>query len=137
LVQGTHMGWIQNLLGVREEANFHEKAHSVKAAVAAPLWSSATAVPFAMLPSALSVSSLFGDSVHYEIRLFGLIRCCNLRIGLSSQVDQVRIAQSPLEIRSDRARSRGTSATLASLVLCQDLHFLFFSFPDLHHLSLS
>ena len=38
--------------------NFREKAHSVKADVAAPSWSSATAVSFAMLlPSALSVVS--------------------------------------------------------------------------------
>ncbi len=41
----------------RSYANFHEKAHSVKADVAAPSWSSATAVSFAMLPSALSVVS--------------------------------------------------------------------------------
>ena len=58
-------------------------------------WSS---VSFAMLPSALLVSLLFGDSVHYEILLFGLLRRrCNLRSGLSClrRVDQVRMAQSP------------------------------------------
>jgi hypothetical protein len=53
-------------------ANFHEKALFVKADLAAPVerWSS---VSFAMLPSALLVSLLFGDSVHYEIHLFGLL----------------------------------------------------------------
>jgi di/tricarboxylate transporter len=46
-------------------ANFHEKAHFVKADVAAPAWPSATAGALrAMLPSALSVSPLFGGSVH-------------------------------------------------------------------------
>src|SRR5215203_3467423 len=67
-------------------ANFHEKAHSVKADVAAPWWSSPTILVLrAMLPSALSVSPLLGGSVHYGIRLFGLPRRrCDLRIGLSS-----------------------------------------------------
>ena len=78
--------------------NFHEKAHFVKADVAAPRVEPNGFVSFAMLPSALLVSLLFGDSVHYEIHLFGLLRRrCNLPIGLASsqRVDQVRIAQSP------------------------------------------
>jgi hypothetical protein len=64
-------------------------------------WSSAAAGALhAMLLSALSVSShsVFGDSVHCEIRLFGLPRRrCNLPSGLSSsqRMDQVRMAQSP------------------------------------------
>jgi hypothetical protein len=54
------------------KANFHEKALFVK-----PTWRLLAverndSVSFAMLPSALSVSPLFGDSVHYEILLFGL-----------------------------------------------------------------
>ncbi len=49
--------------------NFHEKAHSVKVDVATATTVYALAAR-AMLPSALSVShSLFGGSVHYEIRL--------------------------------------------------------------------
>jgi hypothetical protein len=49
--------------------NFHEKALFVK-----PTWRLLAverndSVSFAMLPSALSVSPLFSDSVHYEIRL--------------------------------------------------------------------
>ena len=41
--------------------------------MAAPLVERNGSVSFAMLPSALLVSLLFGDSVHCEIRLFGLI----------------------------------------------------------------
>jgi hypothetical protein len=48
-------------------------------------------LPAAMLPCALSVSSLFGNSVHHEIRLFGYYRRCNLPIGLSS----LRVDPSP------------------------------------------
>jgi hypothetical protein len=46
------------------DANFHEKALFVKAGVAAPRGRAQRLLPFAMLPSALSVSLLFGDSVH-------------------------------------------------------------------------
>jgi hypothetical protein len=60
-------------LSATVQVNFHEKAHFVKADVAAPWWSSPTVLVLrAMLPSALSVSPLLGDSVHYGIRLFGL-----------------------------------------------------------------
>jgi hypothetical protein len=89
-------------------------------------------VSFAMLPSALLVSLLVGDSVHCEIRLFrALPRRCNLRIGLSSLgMDQVRMAQSPYarsEARSGK-RSLTLCATLGSSPLWQDiLHS--FSFP--------
>jgi hypothetical protein len=67
-------------------ANFHEKALFVKADVADPFMRERdSCVSFAMLPSALLVSPLLGDSVHCEIHLFGLPRRrCNLRIGLSS-----------------------------------------------------
>ena len=45
--------------------NFHEKALFVKADVAAPLVVEPDdSVSFAMLPFALSMSPLFGDSVH-------------------------------------------------------------------------
>jgi hypothetical protein len=66
-------------------ANFHEKALFVKADLAASVWPSLTGPALrAMLPSALSVSQLSSDSVHYGIRLFGLPRRrCNLRNGLS------------------------------------------------------
>jgi hypothetical protein len=74
-------------------ANFHEKAHFVKADVAAPVSSVTTPCPsrYASIRT-VSESTLLGDSVHYEIHLFGLPRRrCNLRIGLSSRkVDQVR-----------------------------------------------
>src|SRR5215218_7962611 len=64
-------------------------------------WSSTTALCPSRYASirTLLVSLLFGDSVHCEIHLFGLLRRrCNLPIGLASskrRVDQVRIAQSP------------------------------------------
>jgi hypothetical protein len=66
-------------------ANFHEKALFVKADLAASVWPSVTGPALrAMLPSALSVSQLSCDSVHYGIRLFGLPRRrCNLRSDLS------------------------------------------------------
>jgi hypothetical protein len=54
--------------------NFHEKAHFVKADLAAHFGIERNGcVSFAMLPSALLVSPLLGDSVHCEILLFGLI----------------------------------------------------------------
>ena len=47
------------------DMNFHEKALFVKADVAAPLVVEPDdSVSFAMLPFALSMSPLFGDSVH-------------------------------------------------------------------------
>ena len=47
------------------QMNFHEKALFVKADVAAPLVVEPDdSVSFAMLPFALSMSPLFGDSVH-------------------------------------------------------------------------
>jgi hypothetical protein len=65
-------------LGIRtsekpHNANFHEKALFVKADLAAPCRALELRVLRAMLPSALLVSLLFGDSVHYEIHLFGLL----------------------------------------------------------------
>jgi hypothetical protein len=53
--------------------DFHEKAHFVKADVAAPAWSNPTAVPFARYASIRTFGelTLCGSPVHYEIRLFG------------------------------------------------------------------
>jgi hypothetical protein len=73
-----------------------------------------------------------------EIRLFGLIGCCNLRNGFTS-------AGRPSSHRAVTSRSEAHSgncghdalATSAPLLLSQDLHLLFLSFPALHHLSLS
>ena len=88
------------MVGVLREANFHEKALFVKADVAAAfVVERYDSVSFAMLPSALLMSPLSSDPVHYEILLFGLLRRrCNLRIGLSSssRVDQVRNLRSRL-----------------------------------------
>src|SRR5829696_8690912 len=81
-------------------ANFHEKAHFVKADVADPfVVERYDSVSFAMLASALLMSQLSSDPVHYEILLFGLLRRrCNLRNGLSSsrRVHQVRNLRSRL-----------------------------------------
>jgi hypothetical protein len=49
--------------------NFHEKALFVKPTCRLLAVERNDSVSFAMLPSALSVSPLFSDSVHYEIRL--------------------------------------------------------------------
>jgi hypothetical protein len=82
------------------EANFHEKALLVKADVAA-LDRGRAQRPFvlsAMLPSALSVSPLFDDSVHYEIHLDSDYRegaAIFLAVSPFRGVDQVRMAQSP------------------------------------------
>ncbi len=78
--------------------NFHEKAHFVKADVAALDRGRAQQLSPSRYASirTLDEPALLGDSVHYEIRLLGLIGCCNLRSGLYLRMDQVRIAQSPL-----------------------------------------
>ena len=66
------------------DANFYEKALFVKVDVATALRRTQLLSALrAMLLSALSVSPLFGDPVHCEIRLFGLLRRrCNLPSGL-------------------------------------------------------
>ena len=87
-------------------------------------------VSFAMLPSALSVSLLFGDSVHCEIHRFGLIEGAAIFRSVSiprKRVDQVRIAQSPCAL--DPKRSGTEAVRLALGPLRQDHHLLlFFSF---------
>jgi hypothetical protein len=67
------------------EANFYEKALFVKVDVAAALWLTLLLLSAlrAMLLSALSVSSLFGDSVHREIRLFGHIEGAAIFLAVS------------------------------------------------------
>jgi|SRR5688500_7277704 hypothetical protein len=116
----------------RGYANFHEKALFVK-----PTWrppcgrAQQLCVLRAMLPSALLVSLLFGDSVHCEIHLFGLLRRrCNLPIGLASsqRVDQVRMAQSPY---LDPKRSGTEAVRLALGPLRQDHHLLFYFIASL------
>ncbi len=85
---------------------------------------------FAMLPSALLVSPLLGDSVHCEIHLFGLIEDAAIFGAVSAplrRVDQVRIAQSP-HARSE-AIGHIEAVRLALGELRQDRHLLlFFSF---------
>src|SRR5215217_3198192 len=58
----------------------------------------------AMLPSALSVSPLLVGSVHYEIRLFGLLKALQSsdRSLLLDEGGLSSLAQSPLELRNDR-----------------------------------
>src|SRR5215207_7709841 len=60
--------------------------------------------------------TLVGSSAHYGIRLFGLLRRrCDLLSGLPGRVEQVRIAQSPSEIRSAFGQQRPwPSATVGS-----------------------
>jgi hypothetical protein len=66
-------------------ANFHEKALFVKADVAAPrVRAQRLRVLRAMLPSALSVSPFFCGSVHYGIRLFGLIEGAAIFLSVSA-----------------------------------------------------
>src|SRR5215218_3841134 len=57
------------------KANFHEKAHFVKADVAAPLRGRAQRLRVLRHASIRTVreSTFLGDSVHYEIHLFGLL----------------------------------------------------------------
>jgi hypothetical protein len=92
------------MVGVLGEVNFYEKAQFVKADVAAQYVAERNGCSAlrAMLLSALSVShTLFGDSVHYGIRLLKLKALQSSdRSLLLLEEDQVRIAQSPLEIRS-------------------------------------
>src|SRR5215213_874639 len=56
-------------------SNFHEKAHFVKADVAAPLRGRAQRLRVLRHASIRTVreSTFLGDSVHYEIHLFGLL----------------------------------------------------------------
>ena len=71
---------------------FHEKASLVKVDVATEAETKAAKrTPLATLPFALSLSLLFGGSVHDGFRP-GLRRC-NLKCGLC--LDQSHLAQSP------------------------------------------
>ena len=76
-----YLDWAERLR-TGEQANFQEKALSVKADVAAPWWSSATTPSPSRYASihTLRVSPLSGDSVHYGIHLFGLWRNDGLKV---------------------------------------------------------
>jgi hypothetical protein len=94
-------------------ANFYEKALFVKGRRGGRPLADATALSAlrAMLLSALSVSSLFGDSVHCEIRLFGHIEGAAIFVAVSTRRGWTKfaIAQSPharSEARSGN-KSRG------------------------------
>ena len=75
-----------------------------------------------MLPSALSVSPLLVGSVHYEIRLFGLLKALQSsdRSLLLDEGGLSSLAQSPLELRNDRV----TYAYAALGAPCQDHRLL-------------
>src|SRR5918911_1965697 len=97
-----------------------------------------------MLPSALSVSLLLGDSVHYGIRLFGLLRRrCNLRIGLSSVEDgpSSQLAQSPRARDPKRIRTgavlRATSGSSSPSYLARLPSFSVFPASPSYSPSLS
>jgi hypothetical protein len=82
------------------QSNFHETAYFVKADVAALIDGRARRLRVlrAMLPFALLVSPLLGESVHCDSHLFGLIEGAAIFGAVSAplrRVDQVRIAQSP------------------------------------------
>jgi hypothetical protein len=91
------------------QANFHEKAHFVKADLAALIDGRALRlfVLRAMLPSALLVSPLLGDSVHYGIHLLGLIEGAAIFIAVSlllpERMDQVRNLRSRLLLDPKRS----------------------------------
>src|SRR5215208_8473872 len=96
-----------------QQANFHEKALFVKADLATSGSPSLTGSALrAMLPSALSVSQLSSDSVHYGIRLgsdyqqgaaiFATVSPTPRRGGPSSQLAHSPCARDPK--RSDRGR---------------------------------
>jgi hypothetical protein len=100
----------------RGYTDFYEKAHSVKADVAAPSWSNPTTYALrAMLLSALLGEPTLRWLDAYDVRsvlVRALLRRCNLPIGLYSLADRPSpYAQSPLEIRSDQ-RQAVASATL-------------------------
>ena len=82
-------------------------------------------VSFAMLPSALLVSLLFGDSVHYEIHLFGLLK------GVQSSDRSLLLAEggpsSHCAVALSRSEAIGhTEAVRFALgALRQDHHLLF------------
>jgi hypothetical protein len=124
----THAAWwpAEAILGALRgdlckilQTDFHEKALFVK-----PTWRLLAverndSVSFAMLPSALSVSPLFGDSVHYEILLFGLLEDAAIfgavsppRGGRAKFVLRSRLT---LEIRSDRAHGNHTARSRRAL----------------------
>ena len=114
------------------KANFHEKAHFVKADVAALIDGRARRLCVLRYASirTLWVSPLLGDSVHCEIHLFGLIEGAAIFGAVSAplrRVDQVRIAQSPCA--RPEAIGHTEAVRLALGPLRQDRHLLlFFSF---------
>ncbi len=73
--------------------------------------------PAAMLPSALSVSSLFGNSVHHEIRLFGVQ-------ALRSSDRPLSLIGGPKSVAAVALRSEaiGQPARPPLGSLCQDRH---------------
>ncbi len=83
----------------------------------------------AMLPSALSVSSLFGDPVHRMRSVFSgsakvlqsSERSLLLEVGPSSQLRSHLM----VDPKRDRAKEAVLCATLGSSLLCQDLYLLF------------
>src|SRR5215212_3996294 len=70
----------------------------------------------------LSELTIFGSSVHYEIRLFEL-KALQSSERSSWRVDQVHIAQSPLDPKRS-SKSRGLRHFTLGSLLCQDLHLL-------------
>ncbi len=68
----------------------------------------------------LSELTLFGSSVHYEIRLFEL-EALQSSDRSSWRVDQVHIAQSPLDPKRS-SKSRGLRHFILGSLLCQVLH---------------
>src|SRR3954465_6730946 len=75
----------------------------------------------------VSESTLLCGSVHRMRSVFSSQKRCYLLSGLSSlRMDQVRLAQSPLEITSAFGRVQPwLCATLGSPGRCSDLHLLF------------
>ena len=88
-----HAGTSENAV----KANFYEKALFVKTDLAVTPYGRPQLLSAlrAMLLYALSVSPLFGDSVHYEIRLLGYLGRCDLPIGLPDGGRPSSFAQSP------------------------------------------
>ena len=112
-------------------ANFHEKAHFVKADVAVSVWPSVTGSALrAMLPSALSVSQISCASVHYGIRLDSGYQA---GAAIFASVSPPRRGWTKFAWRShlmlDPKRIRTREAVRLALgALCRDHHLLPFFF---------
>ena len=120
----THKYYFWQLMVLCAVANFfYEKAHFVKADVAAAV---TKCTGFAFRHASIRTLGKLTLSLVARCTMRSVLsdyyRRCNLPSGLSFRVDQVRVAQSPLEIRSDQASRGRRHFRVAALTLLGEFH---------------